>query len=233
MCASPEGMRSVCDLWPAATMYACPVIDELPSLGSVVCQMSDARKAKPVRLKMDEPMTVMLDAERKPVDDEGDALGRAAHLVSIGMPVVVRTRVMPGRSWFHGRVLSRQFSPSSVCLVRDDASRSFPDLPVSALTGAATTVPVMATPSDEFRKKTGWEEGMIPVMVTSEAVPGSVTFMRFCKVMAGMDFVASTDVKKAFLTEKVPLFHYNMGYKVPRERMHDALGVLRQCERER
>jgi len=148
----------------------------------------------------------------------GDALGRMAHLV--GRRRRMRNEVMcsPCRSPFYGKVVSREGCGDHTFLVSvSGMDKLFPTEPLSAKLYAATTMPTRFRVSDTFAEvsKVGVPE--VDVIVGTDYLPGSVTFLRFYKLITGRDFVG-LDEPIEERDAGLPVFRYNRGYKGTQER---------------
>ena len=209
----PDMMRQFCDTFWSASIFACPIVEELAALGVTVDGVEPRRAFVP------SPYTDELSFDSQEYDEnlDGDCYGRMAALVRQGMAVDNQIYNGPGAWPFYGSILANKVDPDievPTFMVKSKSMvKYFPDTVVSAKNYAATTVPVLMRASDEFKKSTGCSKDMVSVVVSSEFIPGSPEFMRFYQLFSGKDWIGLTKAVVPFKT--MPVFRYNKAYRIP------------------
>jgi hypothetical protein len=205
----PAIVAEFCRRFPAHSVYACPLVDELAAFGTLAGQLMTEKKDKPRRTSLCVPnKNVIENRDFQPFDPslDGDGYGRMAYVVSKGIPAVNEMMTRVGISPFYGKVLSK--NDGTVWIVRaEKAGAYFPHEPPSVFY-AATTVPVRVRNTDKFRERTGWANETVDIVIPSEYIPDLPVFMNFYQVCSGMDFVAVSDK----IDTKMPIFRYDKGY---------------------
>jgi len=209
--AVPGLVSEFCKRENPNSVYVCPLTEELVSFGMVASHVMNKLMDRPRRadlsLTFDEPLDCASSAFNPKLD--GDGLGRMAELVGKRKARVLnQMRVVPGISPFYGNVIGP--AGDGYIVSGDCVLKFFPWEPINSTLGAATCVPVEMTPSDEFRKLSGDDRERVNVFVSSEHVNGLPTFMRFLKIMSGMDFVGVTPWKGS--SPEGVVFRHSRGY---------------------
>jgi len=207
-----ERLGNLCREKPLEEVYALPWVTTEANLLGVL----EERSGKPNRLFPCRRNTDPFVGESQVFDEalEGDAFGRMADLVSKETPVLNDVMSCPCESAFYGRVLTKKTTAhEAVFLVRcQSVSSYFPSEPISAKMYAALTVPVEFKNTERFAKVAAYNEEKVRVLVSSDFIEGTTTFLRFYQLMCGMDFVATVD--RSFVDgSKTPLFRYDKGYR--------------------
>jgi hypothetical protein len=156
---------------------------------------------------------------------EDDKYGRMASLIHNGMAVLNQIYEGPGAWPFYGNVLTNEPHPVVGMFIVNSSvvAEYFPTDPVSAKFHAATTRPIMMTPSPEFRSMTGCTREKVSVIVSSDFIPGTTTFMNFYKMMSGKDWCAITPSHLVEPCKTIPVFRYNKAYRLPPEEYKEFL----------
>jgi hypothetical protein len=215
----PAFVGSFCSRFPTNPMYVCPMTDELPAFGVLARELlADGdewpRRVFTFRPKTDEMMALSSAA----YDDNlnGDAYGRMAYIMGQGS--LVKNEIMdgPGVSFFYGQMLARLpvFHDSVYIINPESLPVYLPKAPVSLKLYAATSVPVLAAVSDDFRKITGHTEEKAVVATASDFIPGLGTFIHFHGAMTKSGIFCSGTVGSANIKGKLPVFRYNKVYVV-------------------
>ena len=208
----PVEVAKVCRENPAEEVYALPWVSTPEDLE----ENRNLNKGMPNRLFPCTKNTKECGGERLDFYErlEDDAYGTMADALKHGTPVLNEIMECPCESAFYGRVIIPVPVPGSVFILRcAKMDAYFPTEPVSAKMYAMTTVPVMLSNTDAFRKATGCEDEMVPVMLATDFVPGSVPFMQFYKLFSGRDFVCSVNPLN-FSGSRPITWRYNRAYKV-------------------
>jgi hypothetical protein len=97
----------------------------------------------------------------------------------------------------------------------------------------ARFVPVQVESTEKFREATGCEDVLIDLLVASDAIPGSMTFLKMYFPYSGRKAVCLLDPKSSDAPTNAPVFRYNKGWKMNEERYkevvaHGSSGILRQ-----
>lgn len=209
---NPASVAEFCREFSSRSVYVCPLVDELAAFGVLVSQLVLSHKEKPRRASLCVPNAEPMPGDFVEFDSklEGDGLGRMAHLVGHGTPVLNDMMRCPGISPFYGKVLTA-FDGSHFIVRSDSVQRYFPHEPISAKMYAATSVPVEVKNTDQFREKTGCMTDKVAIVVTSDYIPNLPVFMNFYKVITGRDFVGVMNPENC--PKNVPVFRYNRGYR--------------------
>lgn len=214
-------LAEFCRSFPSSSVFVCPIDGELAALGALVKEMPPRRAFIP------SPQTDELDYEAIEYDPklEGDRYGRMADLVANGMAVYNNIYSGPGGWPFYGSILTKQPHPDvEMFIVRSEAAANyFPTDPISAKMYAATTRPVMMTPSKEFRQETGCRQPTVDVIVSSDFIPGTTTFMNFYQTMSGRDWCALSLRELVKPVKTMPVFRYNKAYRLTPKQFAELL----------
>ena len=209
--SNPTIVSEFCKSQTPKNVFVCPLTDELVAFGMVVRKVWGNVEIGPRRADLSQPFDEPLDCACATFDPKlnGDGLGRMAELIGRKKVYVLnQMRIVPGISPFYGSLLGPK---GKGYIVRSDSVlRYFPHEPLNASLGAATCVPVEMTPTDEFKRLSGDDREKMPVFVSSEHVNGLPTFMRFLKIMSGMDFVGFTTWNRSVVEGVV--FRHSRGY---------------------
>jgi len=213
----PDKMMDLCAEYPCSMIYACPIVEELPSIGILVSSNKHkGGRRYPLAWENNNPV----NAECRKFDPklDGDGMGRMADLVANNLLPVNEYKTALGVSSFYGKILHKEWMEESVCIVRmTDMDRLFPNTPVSAKNYAATSVPVKMETTSQFREEAGYNKSDVEVFVSTDYLPDCATFMRFYKTFSGKSFVWASDMDKIDHKPIIPVFRHNGAYRVKRE----------------
>ena len=208
-----DKLAAFCDNFPSSTIFVCPIDFELAALGALVKEMPPRRAFIPEKNTDDLPY----EAQEFDPKLEDDCFGRMAALVKNGHAVLNQVYKGPGGFPFYGHILSAESHPEvEMFMVRSGSVVDyFPDAPISAKFHAATTRPVMMTPSRRFRKETNCKQKKVSVIVASDFLNGSSTFMRFYQLGTGRDWVSICLKELIKPLQTIPVVRYNKAYRIP------------------
>jgi len=224
VCLDPDRMRRVCRAYPAHWLKACPLVDGLEAFGALVEHVAAEKAERPRALSLMEPAEGDLQGEFQEFDQElgSDGLGRMAHLVAKGRPVLNQMMAGPCIRRFNGSVVAR--SGDGVWLTTSrEAQRMFPMEPVSLKAHAARQVPVMVEPTAEFREATGFDGDQVAILVASDSMPGSEVFLRMYFPYSGRKSVCLLDPKSPEAPRNAPVFRYNKGWRLDEARYREVV----------
>jgi hypothetical protein len=234
VCRNPQKVAEFCRRFPITVNYVCPLVDELAAFGALV---SDTRGAIPHRAFFGVPNEQAIDSEFVEFNKtlNADGLGRMAHLISMGIPVMNEMMTAVGISPFFGKMIHDGLRGSDVYIVRSaNVNKLFPKETISVKNYAAIYVPVRVVNTKEFSNLTKCTSPTVDIFVTSEYVPGLPDFMRYYMVMTGHPFVGVAEAGDVQFSDRmIPVFRFNRGYRVSPDSMgkYDASRLLQseQC----
>ena len=217
-----EIARNLCKSSGATGMSFYPLGDFSELFGCMAGAMLLARKEKPRMTRFCTPYEEEIEGcEAKPYnsDLDGDVFGRMAFQLINGNPVVNQVMQTPCQNVFFNRVLSvdRGWGKPVFLMTPDMALKYFPLESILYRNYCAQWVPVPVKNTQEFIKKTGFDEEDVDIFVASELTPGLGTFLRFVKTMGNIDFVASSCPKDMNIPLKIPLFRSHGAYNITKE----------------
>lgn len=210
-----------CDTYSHSSVFVCPVVQELASLG-MACEGVETFRAHLADKNLDEYEG--LDFQEYDSNLDGDGMGRMASVISRNGFAVNQIMTPVGISGFYGRTLFRDVDENREPLFivqTKSMDKYFPAASISMKHYAATSVPVVIPNTDEFRKATKCTADSVAVLASTDHIRGLPEFMRFYQVMSGRDWVCFGDkyAAKGFKScKRVPVFRYNKAYMVPLER---------------
>jgi len=209
---SPTFVAEFCRSFPSSSIFVCPIDQELSALGAVV------KNKKPYRAYIPSPQVGDMPYESQEYDPklEDDKYGRMADLVAKGIPVYNNIYSGPGGGPFYGSVLTMAPHPEMEMYIVNSESmqKYFPTDPISAKYYAATTVPVIMSPSEECKDIAGSKQDKMSVMASSSFAIGMTTFMNFYKICSGRDWCSMNPARLIAPNKTLPLFQYDKAYRV-------------------
>jgi len=219
ICRDPDKIAQLCHAYPAVTMFACPVVDELAALGAV------GRHVRPHRAFIAEPWDDDIEGceNQEFVDKlEGDGLGRMADISHRRM-VWNQMQKTVGISPFYGMLLGEgePYVPYVYLIQSASIDAYFPTEPISLKSYAATSVPVTVTVTPVFAKATDCKLERVQVVTVSDHIRGLPEFMRYFQLFTGKDWIGATEVchyYDAAGRKNRPVWRYNKAYMVPAEK---------------
>jgi len=210
----PARMADECrKLPPETSVYACPLIDELPAFGVLAVALLTAglehpRRANLLEPRMDDEGVEGMEGREFDLGLGADAIGRMAHLVGCGCPVANEVMRPVGVSPFHGCVLSSTPIPGCAAVIRSALGFRLAPTMTHAMRTAATSVPVEVETANKLRMVA--ETGRMPVVVASDHILHLPTFMDYLhRTGKGASFMFSS---RGTLRDG-PVFRYNKGYR--------------------
>jgi hypothetical protein len=216
---SPVLLASFCKSYPNQSIYVCPVVDSLDALGTLLFHANQEGQ-KPYRANLYHKDFEIIEDSIEVMDFEdnleGDSLGRMAHLVGNGVPVLNQVRTSPSVSPFYGKILSDQpLGDDAAYAIRSELiDLYFPSEPLSLKYCVSTSALVHVTNTDKFKEVSGYEGDSLSILAVSDYILDLPTFMKFYVLIAKTGFVAVNEIESLKDEKIVPVFRYNKGYKL-------------------
>jgi len=216
---SPSLLSYFCESYPSSTIYVCPLVHELDSFGVCATHLNKDGH-KPFRANLYHPNydEIPDSIEDMEFDDglEGDALGRMAHIVGNGVPVLNEIRIPVGCSPFYGKIISdRPLGEMGFYAIKGDLiDLYFPYEPVSLKYYASATAFVEVKNTEKFKEVSGYEGETLSILNISDYIYDLPTFIKFYVLIAKTGFVAINESELIKGRKTVPVFRYNKGYRV-------------------
>lgn len=214
---SPEFAGMIARRIPSVRLAVCPLSEFLAPFGRVVARTMLEGYERPHRDLFYRPVECESGADVQKFEENlnNDGIGRMAHLIQSGTPVINGMMDTPCQSAFYGRVLGVFGLENPIFLMTaDTADKYFPAEPISARRYAASWVPISVANTNEFASASGWQGDDVFIFVASDYIPGSTTFLRFVHIMSGIEFVASTPLYDFSTPDEIPLFRYDGAYNI-------------------
>jgi hypothetical protein len=235
ICGNPELLGTMCQFYSARWIRPCPLAVGLEAFGALAEALVKEGLEKPRQAPLTVPFSEDVDGadcqEFDPVMN-ADGLGRMANLVAKGKPVLNQMRKGPCVREFYGSVVSRD-GKGTWMMMSGEATRMFPSEPASLKSHVARFVPVQVESTEKFREATGCDDVLVDLLVASDAIPGSTTFLKMYFPYSGRKAVCLVDPKSSDAPRNAPVFRYNRGWRMSEDRYREvaangASGVLRQ-----
>jgi hypothetical protein len=204
----PDEIAELCSSYPSSSFFVSPIVDESSAIGAAVVSQ------RPTREFVAKPFTEELPLESMEYWDDsmdGDRCGKMARHLALGGDIYNDAYIGCGKTRFYGTEISGELKKNDVVMVRSNmVNEYFPDTPISAKVYAATSVPVRMKTSDKFRKDVGYEGKEVNVLVASDHIPWSSTFLNYYKMASGKNWVSLSSMIN---DRELPIFRYNRVYR--------------------
>ena len=212
--ADPAYVGAFCARFPCNPLYVCHLTDELPAFGILAHELVFRGLEKPRRVPLLHPITDDMPSVFQEEFDpklNGDVYGRMALVLNRGFIAMNEVMAGPGLSFFYGRILSWKsvFNNPVYVLSFQTLQMFLPLAPISLKLYAATSVPVLAPVSDDFRKATGHEGDTAVIGVANDFIPGLGDFIHFHGAMGKSGIFCSGMILPSEITGNFPVFRYN------------------------
>jgi hypothetical protein len=220
VCRKPDKVAELARLFPSNSFFACPLIEELPSLGALYIRARRDRRIAPRRITFDSAFDEEIpDFESMEFDKEldGDGVGIMARCVGeVGTPAINEMRSSLGISPFYGKTLASIpiSEKTTYLMLPEDASRMFATEAISVKGYAASSVPVRVKCTEQFKEHSRCPRDEADIFLMTHYLPDTVTFMGFYMKMSGKIIATSCTPETVISDKTLPVFRYNKAYRV-------------------